>query len=107
MTTITRETLIELCERAIVPERSWCNRDSARAQTGVGECWALLKAGCDYEILTTGTLTTDDRTIWIRFFPHGFSTKELGREEGREYDSETFYLPNEKRLDEADGKDWY
>ena len=46
----TRSDLIGICERSIVAEDQWLNRDTAKAQIGVGTVWALLKAGCDFHI---------------------------------------------------------
>lgn len=43
---MNREELIELCERAIVDEGKWKNRDSHYSQLNIGKAWALLKAGC-------------------------------------------------------------
>lgn len=49
---LTREDLIAICERAIVPQDHWRNRDSASAQLGVGAALVLLKAGCKFVVLT-------------------------------------------------------
>lgn len=35
-TDYTREELISICERAIVPQSKWWDRDSEQAQAGVG-----------------------------------------------------------------------
>ena len=105
--TYDRDTLITICEAAIAPETRWYNRDSAGAHEQLGGCWALLKAGCEFDILTAGICATDERTIWVEVFPHGFMTSEVGWEEGQDADSRTFYLPTQQRLDEANGKDWY
>ena len=45
-----REKLIKICEKAIVDISKWSNRDSPSAQINIGKCWALLKAGCEYNL---------------------------------------------------------
>jgi hypothetical protein len=106
---MTREELVALCERGIVHQRKWCNRDSASAQSQLGECWALLKAGCDFDVCTRAnqpsqaSCVTDDRTIWVEITVPGFS-----RFEGGVMDVETFYIPTEARLSQVGpGEDWY
>lgn len=104
--TYTRDDLIDICERAIVLEEHWHDRDSAKAQLDVGQAWALLKAGCDFRQLD-GTkheyLKTDERTIWIEIDYKGFNVFEMGSEK----DEETFYLPTPERLEQCAGTDWY
>lgn len=96
----TRDQLISLCHRAFVPEVQWRNRDSAAAQRQVGECYALLIAGCLYTV----TDETDDRTIWVDVHFDGFGHFDWGGPQ----DDETFYLPTAERLDDArNGRDWY
>jgi hypothetical protein len=102
-TNYTREELIAICEKAIVPEKHWLDRDSYSSQKQVGECWALLKAGCKFKILTEGNLITDDQTIWVETEADGFEAFEYGGTEYRE--RETHYLPTEKRLKRKG--DWY
>lgn len=111
----TREELIALCERARVPQDKWMNRDSERAQRQIGEAWALLSAGCEFQVCVTqdgSGCSTDDDTIWIETFSKGFNYFEsYSPEEGdieRDYmESETSYIPTAKRLEEAAGGDWY
>jgi hypothetical protein len=103
----TREQLIAICEKAIVPEEKWGNRDSASAQQKVGMAWAFLKAGVPFKVLTEhghGNLVTDERTIWLEFH-----IKDFGCWDYREGERgvETTYLPTEKRLAECEGEDWY
>lgn len=99
----TRESLIDICERAIVAEKDWLNRDSSSATRQLGELWALLKSDCKFKVVTSGSWKTDDDTIVVEVQFSGFMSFEIG--EGHE--TETFYLPTEKRLKEANGKDWY
>lgn len=99
----TRESLIDICERAIVAEKDWLNRDSSSATRQLGELWALLKSDCKFKVVTSGSWKTDDDTIVVEVQFSGFMSFEIG--EG--YETETFYLPTEKRLKEANGKDWY
>lgn len=99
----TREELVAICEAGVVPHEHWHDRDSARSQQKLGQAWAYLKAGCDFRVLTEGTLVTDKETIWIEIDFADFDWFESREELG----SETFYLPTQKRLDRADGRDWY
>lgn len=92
-----RESLIGLCGRAVVPYEHWCDRDSAAAQRQVGECAALLKAGCEFQVDVKG------RTIWLTVTFPGFGHFDCGGED----DSELFYLPTEARLSASMGRDWY
>lgn len=105
-----RKELIKLCEDAIRPQRAWRDRDSDAAHRQVGEAWALLRAGCEFQI-TTGevdggerTLPTDDETIWLRIISKGFNYFEMG--EGYET-IDNFYIPTRARLDKVGDKDWY
>ena len=113
----TREKLIEICEKAIVKESDWKNRDSASSQQGIGLSLIFLKAGCEFEIQTKenntdGQCITDENTIWIQFYVKDFSWFEYkgGKEKGNEgdnFDGYFYYLPTEKRLKKAKGGDWY
>lgn len=94
----TLEELIDICEKAFVKESDWKNRDTEEAQCQLGECYALLKAGCEFEIKEE----TDDKTIWLVVYSKGFMYFEGGNKEEHEY-----YLPTYKRLESAEGKDWY
>jgi len=101
----SREYLISICERSIVPESRWSNRDSSSAQRQLGECLVLLKAGCQYRVCdlpSDNLFITDDRIIWIEITLKGFSWFESGIVE-----VETYYLPTTKRLHESQGGDWY
>lgn len=97
----TRADLIAICERAFTPQDQWRNRDSSAAHRQLGECYALLKAGCDFWV------RRDDRdTYWVTVEHHGFDYFEYGSEEGCT-SNEQYYLPTAARLDQVDGKDWY
>lgn len=98
----TRDELVAICERAIVAEDAWRDRDSAGAQMQIGQAWALLAAGCEFDIESA-----DDETIWIEVHPRGFMTFECGVEDAGTADWQTFYLPTPQRLDAAAGTDWY
>jgi len=109
-----RSELIAICERSFVPQDKWINRDSAMAQRQVGECLALLRAGCDFVIRTEETVKdghgclTDNETIWVDVYFHGFNWFENGYDDGEDYrDDDTFYLPTPARLDKRAGEDWY
>lgn len=100
----TREELIEICEKAIVQEKDWHDRDSESSQRNVGECWALLKAGCDYEI----TDDTGKNTILLCVYSKGFMWfEDWGEDRDNSKEKHRYYLPTPKSLEEANGKDWY
>jgi len=101
----TREDLLKICEQAFVSEDKWGDRDSYYSQCKLGECYALLKDGCKFSIIYGGDLNTDENTIWLLIEAKGFSYFE--DEEYGSKEQETFYLPTQKRLDEANGNDWY
>lgn len=98
-----RNRLVAICERAFVAEEFWFNRDSAKSQRQLGECYALLRAGCVFELRHDMSGQPDDGTIWVRIWSQGFAHFDWGGG----LDEETYYLPDEDRLDRADGKDWY
>lgn len=99
----TRKDLIEICEKAFVKEKDWKDRDSESSQCQLGECYALLRAGCDFKVVYEDEICgTDDRTIWLYVYSKGFMYFEGGNKEKHHY-----YLPTSKRLEEAKGKDWY
>lgn len=98
---VSRDVLIQICERAIVQESEWANRDSPESQRQVGECWALLQAGCAFFV------TIEDpggETYWVHISHKTFSTFEFGS--GYE-DTNTYYLPTLERLENAGDGDWY
>jgi hypothetical protein len=113
MADITREGLIALCEQGRVPQTEWMNRDTATAQRQMGEAWALLSAGCKYEILREkGGMGSDDNIWWIRIWSEGFDFHEGGfgddpEERDDALDVENYYLPTAERLAKRAGKDWY
>lgn len=105
-TQYTRGELIATCQRAFVPENNWLDRDSAGAQKQVGECLALLHAGCEFKILhgDDGYCSTDEQTIWVEIQCRGFADFEYGDRPERN----TYYLPTAARLESrGQGKDWY
>lgn len=108
----TREELIKICQKAFIAQEKWNNRDSASSQIALGSCYALLKAGCYFEIQYTKDSTgcsTDENTIWIQFWVHDFSWFEYNEDnaKGTKDHNYHFYLPTEKRLKERKGGDWY
>lgn len=107
----TREDLIEICEKAFVKEKDWRYRDSEQSQCKLGECYALLKAGCEFEVTYDGDLCeTDEDTIWLYVYSKGFMYFDYydGEDEDKNYKEEHhYYLPTLKRLEETKGKDWY
>jgi hypothetical protein len=95
---LDRDALIAICERAFVPEDRWRDRDSSAAQRQLGECYALLRAGC----YVLGTRVERD-AIWVTIEYRGFGHFDY---DGA-LDDDRFYLPTPERLDRADGGDWY
>jgi len=95
---LSREELVSICERAIVPQSEWENRDSPEAQQQVGQCWALLRAGCPFSV------NQDDKmgTYWVTITHPVHDTFEHDPELREE---STFYLPQPERIE--DGVDWY
>jgi len=98
-TRISREDLVSLCDRGLVPQAGWNDRDSAGAQIQLGSCRALLLAGCEF-VLDEGL--TDRETWWVEITWEGFDWHEVG-----ERATDTFYIPTAERLDARAGKDWY
>jgi len=104
--TYSRDVLVAICERAVVPVKDWHDRDSAGAQEGVGKAWVLLRAGADFKVRTEGNCATDDRTIWVDFTFPGFQAFEWGHD-AEFLSHELIYLPTPGRLAAAAGSDWY
>ena len=94
---VTADELIALCDRGVVREAKWHDRDSAEAQQQLARCRALLLAGCKWE-----QYRSDDETIWLKVTYTGFHWFESD-----EMTTDTFYIPTSKRLDETDSGDWY
>jgi hypothetical protein len=92
-----------------VPEAKWTNRDSAAAVRQLGDCLALLRAGCDFTIRTHENsrsgdpCVTDARTIWVDITFRGFAAFE----HDGPLENETYYIPTQERIDAAGGGDWY
>ena len=98
-----RVILIAICEDALVPQKVWHNRDSESSQRQVGECWALLNAGCDFYVHEAGDdPAASTQTTWVTVVSEGFQYFEIG-----DLSTHLFYLPTRKRLDKTAGKDWY
>lgn len=116
-TKYSREDLIKLCEKAIVNEAKWQDRDSQGAVSQVGVCWALLKAGCEFRVLTKADnqiacCITNENTVWIEICSKGFNWFEHCGDpsdpDSKIYmEDETFYLPTESRIKTTKGEDWY
>lgn len=90
--------MIDLCQRASVPESEWRDRDSEGAQRQVGECLMLLRAGCKFEVDPKVEYGSYSLEIWSK----GFQYFEI-----HEMRSDFFYVPTAERLAGAAGKDWY
>ena len=99
----TRDELLVICETAVVPVDKWRNRDSPSAQEQLGLCRHLLLCGCDFWVIQTGDIATNDRTIWISIEWPSFAKFEYGGG----HEDRRFYLPTAKRIKENEGKDWY
>ena len=101
---LDRADLITLCADGILPPDRWTNRESSWAQRQLGECRALLVAGCDFEV-QLGDSKRDRRdaymySVHIRF--PGFNTFEHGHAN----ESKTYYVPTRARLNVVAGGDW-
>lgn len=112
----TREDLLKICEQSFINENKWHDRDSESAQSQLGECYVLLKDGCEFEVIykeDDHICETDENTIWLYTYSKGFVYWENcypddTEEERKGYkEKKHFYLPTQKRLDEANGEDWY
>lgn len=104
----TRGDLIAICERAIVPLEKWQDRDTPESQRKVGECWAYLRAGCEFHVTYEpeyrgDSCVTNDETIWLEVDHPNFGTFEWGGNG----DTQRYYLPTPARLEQHAGEDWY
>ena len=102
-----RDDLIAICEQASVPQDKWLDRDSAGAQRQVGECFALLKAGCEFTVSDRAGATSSPNpgTLWVRITYKGFDY--FDDFEYSEVSEDIFYLPTPDRIESAAGGDWY
>lgn len=130
MNTYTREELINICERSVVSFMDWNNRDSYSSQVQLVDIHRLLIIGAEFEI------KIESETISVNFINLTEDLKGKYRDIGYELqidnledyfeefgrDNEMFegngidinceygcsgYLPTLKRLEEANGRDWY
>jgi hypothetical protein len=124
---MTREELISICFKSIVPWTEWNNRDSYVAQLNVNQCYSLLCINADFNVNINNdtieivfinlnpeiirescffNLEYDDYSLYKEAFPE---------EELFEYynsvdidDKQKYcYLPTLNRLEERNGSDWY
>jgi hypothetical protein len=97
----TREKIIELCDKGIVPLDKWSNRDTPSAQSGIGLIRTYLIAGCDFKL---DNAEDEFDPSWIGApsieLLFEFSAEEFG-------DCECGYFPSEKCLEVVNGNDWY
>jgi len=100
--TPTRQELITLCNRGVVPQTHWHNRDSAGAQIQLATARTLLLAGCEFRLDDTEPTISDKNTWWIEVTYKGFNYFEEG-----ELSTKLFYVPTDVRLIQTAGKDWY
>jgi hypothetical protein len=120
--TPSREYFINICERAIVPQDKWDDRDSEASQKGVGRAWQLLKCGCEFTIVTKEIQKDhhSNRETWVLHFKvHNFMWFENCHEEDEKHPGYTMdssgeflsmYLPTEEVLELAAERglaDWY
>lgn len=103
MTTMpNREELLALCDRGFIPEARWSNRDSSSALRQLGECYALLRAGCDFWVEPA----LKHGAHWVHVDFDGFNSFEYGRDNTPK-ESERFYVPTQESLDANKDGDWY
>jgi hypothetical protein len=102
----TRDELIALCDRGIVPIAEWSDRDTAKAQRQLAWARALLKAGAPYREAPMVNPSPD--THWIEVTWPGFDAFEQGRDFAAGYhETSLHYIPTAERLDRTAGRDWY
>lgn len=110
----SRKALIRLCDKGVVKQKRWRNRDSHGAQIQLATAGAMLKAGCKFNVLTPenngglGGCVTTNAIIWIEIWAKDFAYFEGHDDtpEGNKMDSK-FYIPTQARLKQVDGLDWY
>lgn len=124
MNKYTRDYLIDICERAVVPCSNWSNRDSYIAQINVQNIYRGLMLGLDYTVdesdydsLTINFINcnpiqpdADQYNLDIDNLDSYFELKGTDSEMfycSSHFDAYGGFLPTEKRLQEADGYDWY
>jgi hypothetical protein len=105
-TEFTREELVELLNNAIVPVEKWRDRDTSAAQRQLGECYALVKAGCGFNVYRGNghVHTRSVHTLEIVVSFPGFDSFEYGAGNN---DIKTYYAPSPERLETSKGRDWY
>jgi hypothetical protein len=98
----SREELIELCEKSIVPVLDW-GGGSRSAHLRLAECWMLLKAGCRFRVLCdfldgkSENDVTDQQTIWLRVrWPNQADLNWLGM--GVDSEENVFFIPTPPAL---------
>lgn len=96
----TREHLIDLCQKGVVPHEKWCDRDTSSAQRQLGEALALLLAQCDFWV--EPEIKHNAHWVHVRF--DGFNRFEYGDEVAQ--DEKVFYIPTAEGLARAAGWDW-
>ncbi len=127
----SRNKLIELCQRAVVPCTRWHDRDSYCAQRSVQSIYEGLTAGLKFHAYES----EDGETIYVRFkqpididklrtkglYLNIDSLENYWDECDPNFETEMFdgsgidfrssytesYMPSEKRLDRVEGDDWY
>lgn len=99
----TREELIALCEKAVVPVEKWNNRDTPDAQLQVAAAWWMLKSNCPFSV----GVDSDDRTIWVSIRAPRFAHIECDLTDPENWTEDSCYIPTQARLDAAAGGDWY
>ena len=107
----SRKDLITLCEKAFVPYQKWHDRDSPHSQIQIGTALALLKDGLPFEVCKDKEgCSTDEQTVFVDIFYPDFCNMEEGEQtikNKENWESKMFYIPTQKRLNEANRQDWY
>jgi hypothetical protein len=92
----TREEIIALCDKAIFDVAEWSNRDHPQAMIQVGKCWALLKAGCQFKVITEDPLNigivTNEKIVYLEVWYPVFGDFENDTTEDPKH-SDNFYIP--------------
>jgi hypothetical protein len=121
----SREDLISIVQRSVVPCNKWRDRDSACAQSNLNEIYMRLTAGVKYTykiendsiVFSFDPMTEEERNKALFLDIDSYEDYLNQREDSEEemfapvyfYPDEKYfgYMPTPERLEEVDGEDWY
>jgi hypothetical protein len=124
---LTKNSLIELCENAVVSSHLWKNSESYAAQVNIADAWLLLHLDCVFSQM----ISPDDLIIWLNFKIDAdvreryqdfsdrlsidsrdtyFNLFEKSMDEATPLDislsTASVFIPTQWCLNEANGSDW-